>query len=54
VAFAKRLRDDEGMRDEVDAWLEAPATRPEGVRQGDWLSWEQEKHERLLALAEVA
>ena len=31
VAFAKRLREDEGMREEVDAWLEAPATRPEGV-----------------------
>jgi DNA-binding transcriptional MerR regulator len=54
VAFAKRLRDDEGMREAVDAWLEAPAQRPEGVRPGDWLSWEQEKHQRLLALADAA
>src|SRR5919112_447082 len=23
---------------------------PEGVASGDWLSWEQDKHERLLAL----
>jgi MerR family copper efflux transcriptional regulator len=54
VAFAKRLRDDEGLRDEVDGWLEAPATRPEGVQAGDWLSWEQEKAQRLLALADAA
>ena len=51
VAFAKRLRDDAGMREAVDAWLEAPPERPEGVRQGDWLSWEQEKHQRLLGFA---
>jgi DNA-binding transcriptional MerR regulator len=54
VAFAKRLRDDEGMREAVDVWLEAPPQRPEGVQQGDWLGWEQEKHQRLLALAEAA
>jgi DNA-binding transcriptional MerR regulator len=54
VAFAKRLRDDEGMREAVDGWLEAPPQRPEGVQQGDWLGWEQEKHQRLLQLAEVA
>jgi MerR family transcriptional regulator, copper efflux regulator len=54
VAFAKRLREEEEMREAVDTWLEAPAERPEGVRPGDWLSWEQEKHERLLALAEAA
>src|SRR5256714_3226723 len=54
VAFAKRLRGDEGMREAVDTWLEAPAQRPEGVRPGDWLSWEQEKHQRLLALADAA
>jgi DNA-binding transcriptional MerR regulator len=54
VAFAKRLRDDDGMREAVDGWLEAPPERPEGVQQGDWLSWEQDKHQRLLALAEAA
>jgi MerR family copper efflux transcriptional regulator len=54
VAFAKRLREDEGMREAVDGWLEAPAERPEGVPSRDWLSWEQEKHQRLLELAEAA
>jgi DNA-binding transcriptional MerR regulator len=54
VAFAKRLRTEEGMRQAVDRWLEAPAKRPEGVPSGDWLSWEQEKHQRLLELAEAA
>jgi MerR family copper efflux transcriptional regulator len=54
VAFAKRLRDDESLREAVDRWLESPATRPEGVPSGDWLSWEQEKHQRLLALADAA
>jgi MerR family copper efflux transcriptional regulator len=54
VAFAMRLRDDATMRDAVDDWLEAPAQKPEGVHQGDWLGWEQEKHQRLLALADVA
>jgi MerR family transcriptional regulator, copper efflux regulator len=54
VAFANRLKQDEHMREAVDAWLEAPATRPEGVQQGDWLGWEQEKHQRLLALSDAA
>ena len=54
VAFAKRLREDEHMRDAIDAWLAASAQRPEGVQPGDWLSWEQQKHQRLLALAEAA
>src|SRR5689334_335048 len=54
VAFAKRLREDEEIREAVADWLEAPAERPAGVRAGDWLSWEQEKHQRLLALVDAA
>ncbi|MEA2272905.1 MAG: MerR family transcriptional regulator, copper efflux regulator [Solirubrobacteraceae bacterium] len=54
VAFAKRLREDRDLRAQVDGWFDAPATRPHGVPAGDWLGWEQEKHQRLLALAEVA
>lgn len=50
VAFAKRMREDEELRTAVDRWLEAPARRPEGVASGDWLSFEQEKHQRLLGL----
>jgi MerR family transcriptional regulator, copper efflux regulator len=54
VAFAKRLRDDSRLRDELNAWFEAEAERPEGVSAGEWLSWEQEKHQRLLGLAPAA
>ena len=50
VAFAKRMREDERLRREVEGWLEAPALRPEGVAAGDWLRFEQEKHQRLLGL----
>jgi MerR family copper efflux transcriptional regulator len=54
VAFAKRLREDAELRGQVEGWFEEPATRPHDVEPGDWLSWEQEKHQRLLRLAEVA
>src|SRR3954468_10120784 len=54
VAFAKRLIDDETMRRSIEAWLEAPATRPDDVQPGNWLSWEQQKHQRLLGLAAAA
>jgi MerR family transcriptional regulator, copper efflux regulator len=54
VAFAKRMRDDEHLREEVERWLEAQPRRPEDVPSSDWLRFEQEKHERLLSLPEVA
>ena len=54
VAFAKRLREDPGLRAQVDAWFDAPAQKPQDVPAADWLRWEQEKHQRLLALADVA
>ena len=49
VAFAKRLRSDAELRDALEGWFEAPARKPQGVDSSDWLRWEQEKHERLLA-----
>ena len=49
VAFALRLRRDASLRDDVESWLEARPQRPETVSADDWLSWEQEKHARLLA-----
>jgi MerR family transcriptional regulator, copper efflux regulator len=52
VGFARRLREDARLREAVEDWLEAQAERPEEVPAGDWLRWEQEKHERLLATAE--
>ncbi len=53
VAFARRLRDDAGLRRATDEWLEARPERPAGVEPADWLSFEQEKHQRLLALADA-
>ena len=54
VAFAKRMKGDDELREAVDRWLEAEARRPEGVATDDWLRWEQEKHQRLLAHADAA
>jgi DNA-binding transcriptional MerR regulator len=51
VAFAARMAQSEELRDAVEAWLVAEARRPEDVRADDWLRFEQQKHERLLALA---
>src|SRR4051812_2593373 len=54
IAFTKRLREEPELRSALDGWFEAPATRPQGVSSADWLGWEQEKHQRLLALADAA
>jgi MerR family transcriptional regulator, copper efflux regulator len=51
VAFAARMADSPDLRDSVEAWLEAEARRPEDVGPEDWLRFEQEKHQRLLAVA---
>ncbi len=51
VAFAARMARSPELRDAVQAWLEAKPERPEHVPADDWLRFEQEKHERLLALA---
>jgi MerR family transcriptional regulator, copper efflux regulator len=49
LAFALRLRHETGLRQATDAWLAARAERPAGVENADWLRFEQEKHQRLLA-----
>src|SRR5690349_16623837 len=49
VAFAKRLRDETELEDAVAGWLEAKAEKPAGVQSSDWLDYEQQKHQRLLA-----
>jgi len=51
VAFASRLEADGEIRQAIQAWLGAPAQRPEEVEPADWLSFEQRKHERLLQAA---
>ncbi len=51
VAFAARLRAEPELRGAVQAWLEAKARRPGHIRAADWLNFEQDKHEKLLAAA---
>jgi len=51
VAFAARMESDPDLREAVTGWLRAQASRPPDVSADDWLKFEQEKHERLLAAA---
>ena len=51
IAFASRLRRDPALADAVEGWLEAEAERPHDVPVANWLRFEQEKHQRLLAAA---
>jgi DNA-binding transcriptional MerR regulator len=51
VGFAQRLRREPELRRAVEGWLEAEATRPAEVAPGDWLRFEQDKHQKLLAAA---
>jgi MerR family copper efflux transcriptional regulator len=51
VAFARRMANEGDLRDAVQSWLQSEASRPEYVEAEDWLRFEQEKHERLLAAA---
>jgi MerR family copper efflux transcriptional regulator len=49
LAFALRLRREDDLRRATDAWLEAEPQRPADVPASEWLRFEQEKHQRLLA-----
>ena len=49
VAFAQRITGDAELRTAVEGWLRGKAERPQDVQAEDWLSFEQEKHQRLLA-----
>lgn len=51
VAFAARLGSDPGLRESIEAWLAAEPRRPEDMDAADWLRFEQDKHEKLLAAA---
>ncbi len=51
VGFVLRLRRDPAMRGEIDRWLASEPARPEHISAADWLRFEQEKHQRLLAAA---
>ncbi len=49
VAFAARMASSPELRDAVRGWLDARPRRPEHVSAGEWLRFEQDKHEKLLA-----
>lgn len=55
VGFAQRMRTEPELRSAVESWLDEEPKRPEGISDGsEWLGFEQDKHERLLALAGVS
>ena len=49
VAFAKRMSEDGDLNGALESWFEEEPERPEEIDPGEWLRWEQEKYERLLA-----
>ncbi|MEA2213334.1 MAG: MerR family transcriptional regulator, copper efflux regulator [Solirubrobacteraceae bacterium] len=51
VAFAARMAADPQLRVAVQRWLASQAYRPQDVEVADWLRFEQDKHEKLLAAA---
>ena len=51
LAFALRMREDAQLRAATNRWFETEPERPEDVPASDWLRWEQDKHQRLLAAA---
>jgi len=53
LGFARRLRSEPQLRRAVEEWFETEPARPESVAPDDWLSWEQEKHQALLAAADI-
>jgi MerR family transcriptional regulator, copper efflux regulator len=49
IGFALRLRREPELGDAVEAWFETEARRPQDVPADEWLRWEQDKHQGLLA-----
>ncbi len=49
VGFALRLERQPALREAIERWLAAEPARPEHVSADEWLRFEQEKHQRLLA-----
>jgi DNA-binding transcriptional MerR regulator len=48
VGFMQRLRDEPQVDKAVAGWLDQTAEKPAEVPAGDWLSFEQQKHQQLL------
>ena len=49
LAFALRMKREPVLRRATDAWFEAEPQRPADVPAGEWLRFEQTKHQRRLA-----
>ena len=54
IGFAARLRRDGELRAAIEAWFQATPAPPQDVPASDWLRWEQDKHQRLLAAVSKA
>jgi MerR family copper efflux transcriptional regulator len=54
VGFALRMRREPALREAIELWLAAEPARPEHVSAEDWLRFEQEKHQQLLADAKLS
>lgn len=49
VGFALRLRREPELAEALDEWFEAEPRRPQHeMPDGDWLAFEQDKHQQLL------
>jgi len=53
VGFVLRMGREAALRNAVESWLKARPSRPTDVEASDWLRFEQDKHERLLAEARL-
>ena len=49
IGFALRLRREPALRGAVEAWFETEPRRPQDVPADEWLRWEQDKHQKLIA-----
>ena len=51
LGFARRLRSEAQLRRAVEDWFQTEPARPDFITPDDWLRWEQEKHQALIAAA---
>jgi DNA-binding transcriptional MerR regulator len=51
VAFAARMASSLELQAAIRDWLQSEPSRPQHVTAAEWLRFEQDKHEKLLAAA---
>jgi MerR family copper efflux transcriptional regulator len=49
IGFALRVRREPELERAVEAWFETEPRRPQDVPADEWLRWEQDKHQKLIA-----